>query len=385
MRKTRSFFAGVLVGALVIAGAGYLKPSGEKGGLINAETQEKVAVLHDMIEEKYLNAGDVKQSAMMDGVLKGYMSGLSDPYSCYYTKQEAKALLEQTEGRFAGIGALMSEDRKTGEVSIAEVYPETPAEKAGLLKGDVITGVDGEDMVGKPIADLVKKVRGEKDTTVTLSILRGSEEKEVKVVRDLIDTPTVLSEMKENHTGYLRIAEFDEVTTKQFEDAMAKLKKDGMTRLIVDLRGNPGGNLDTVVEILRHILPKGKIVTIRDREGRTEVYRSEGKTPLQIPLVVLVNENSASASEIFAGAVKDYGLGTLMGQTTFGKGIVQQLYPLKDGTMVKLTVAEYLTPKGINIHKKGVQPDVKSEFLFDPQNPTRDTQLEDALAYIKNK
>ena len=208
---------------------------------------------------------------------------------------------------------------------------------------------------------------------------------ELRAVRRKIEAHTVAYEMKDNQIGYIAVSEFDSVTYDQFKEALDTLEMQGMEGLVIDLRSNPGGNLDTVVEMLKLILPKGTIVSIRDKQGKEDVYACDGKNEFTKPLAVLVNQYSASASEIFAGAVQDYGLGKLVGMTTYGKGIVQQLVPLGDGTYLKLTVAEYFTPGGRNIHGVGINPDIEIEYEPDEENPEADNQLDKALEIINEE
>jgi carboxyl-terminal processing protease len=240
--------------------------------------------------------------------------------------------------------------------------------------------VDGEDMYGQDSSYVVSKIKGEEHTYVTISVLRDGETDpiDISVERRKIESPTVEYEMYDDGMAYIQITEFDLVTTSQFEEAYEQAKNDGMKGLIIDLRSNPGGNLSTVCDIARDILPKGLIVYTEDKYGKREEYTCDGKNEIQVPLVVLTNGYSASASEILAGAVKDYGIGKLVGTTTYGKGIVQKVINLSDGTAVKLTVSSYFTPAGNNIHKIGIEPDVEVEFDADLYKEGTDNQLEKA-------
>jgi carboxyl-terminal processing protease len=340
---------------------------------------EKLGVLEDIIDEYYWQ--DVDEQTLEDGVYKGLLDSLDDPYSVYYTADELIALQEQTEGIYYGIGAYISQDTETGYVKISGVIKNTPAEESGLEAGDYIYKVDGEDMYDKDSSYVVSKIKGEENTYVTITIIRegDTEPIDISVQRRKIESPTVEYEMYDNGMAYIQITEFDLVTTSQFEEAYEQAKADGMQGLIIDLRGNPGGNLSTVCEIARDILPKGLIVYTEDKYGKREEYTCDGKNEIQVPLVVLTNGNSASASEILAGAIKDYGIGKLVGTTTYGKGIVQKVINLYDGTAVKLTVSSYFTPAGNNIHKIGIEPDVEVEFDADLyKEDGTDNQLEKA-------
>jgi carboxyl-terminal processing protease len=265
-------------------------------------------------------------------------------------------------------------------VRISGIIKNTPAEESGLLPDDYIYMVDGEDMYGQDNSYVVSKIKGEENTYVTITVIRDGETDpiDISVERRKIESPTVEYEMYDNGMAYIQITEFDLVTTSQFEEAYEQAKADGMKGLIIDLRSNPGGNLSTVCEIARDILPKGLIVYTEDKYGQREEYTCDGKNEIQVPLVVLTNGYSASASEILAGAVKDYGIGKLVGTTTYGKGIVQKVINFTDGTAVKLTVSSYFTPAGNNIHKIGIEPDVEVEFDADLYKEGTDNQLEKA-------
>ena len=228
-------------------------------------------------------------------------------------------------------------------------------------------------------------IRGEKGTTVEITVLRGEtlEEYTCTVTRDIIEVDTVFYEMKEKQIGYIAVSGFEKVTLKQFEEALNDLTAQGMKGLVIDLRNNPGGNLSTVCDMLDLILPEGTIVYTEDKYGNRETYTSDEENKLNIPMTVLINGNSASASEIFAGAIQDYGIGTLVGTTTYGKGIVQNLYQIADGTCLKVTTSEYFTPNGRNIHGIGIEPDIEIEYVYDEANPEADNQLEAALNSLK--
>lgn len=337
----------------------------------------KLGILEETVERYFWQ--DVEDEALQNGVYRGLLDALDDPYSVYYTNEELIALQQQTEGIYYGIGAYI-QDGETGYVQISRVIKNTPAEESGLVQGDYIYKVDNEDMQGKDKSYVVSKIKGEEHTYVTVTVIRenASEPLDIKVERRKIESPTVEYEMFDNGMAYIQITEFDLVTTKQFEDAYGQAKADGMKGLIIDLRSNPGGNLSTVCDISRMLLPKGLIVYTEDKYGKRDEYTCDGKHEIQAPLVVLTNGYSASASEILAGAVKDYGIGTIVGTTTYGKGIVQKVINLSDGSAMKLTVSTYYTPNGNNIHKIGVEPDVTVEFDSAQYQNGIDNQLEAA-------
>ena len=286
--------------------------------------------------------------------------GITITYGSYMPKENLRQYLTNTNGNFDGVGIEIY-TTQDGEVVISSVMPGQPAETAGLQAGDVIIGVDGEDMKGKLLSDVAAKIHGEKGTAVTIRVQRGDEEKEFTMERATVEVESVSSRMMENKIGYISISGFKENTYSQFKEALTALQKDGMKGLILDLRDNPGGLVRSVYEIGDELLPEGTMVYTLDKKQNRNDLKCDEKY-LDIPLVVLVNENSASASEIFAGAVKDTGRGTLVGNQTFGKGLVQRLFVLPDGSGLNVTVQKYYTPNGTSIHGVGIEPDEKVEL-----------------------
>ena len=377
-------FVGVKVYEAV--GSKHLKKTVTADSVVNEDTEKKLAAIEDVINEYYYQDADIDVDAMTEGMYAGMVSALGDPYSVYYTEEEWADLMRETEGIYYGIGAYLMIDQNTGAAKISGVIDNTPAQEAGLRADDLIYMVDGEMTMGLELSEIVALVKGEEGTTVHLTIYREGESDylEIDVERRKIESPTVNYEMLENDIGYIQITEFDDVTTDQFTEALATVKGSGAKGLILDLRGNPGGSLNVVVDIAREILPNGLIVYTEDKYGERDEYNCDGRKELEIPLVVLVNGNSASASEILAGAIKDYGKGTLVGTTTFGKGIVQRVLPLTDGTALKLTISAYYTPNGNNIHGVGIEPDVVCEFDGDAYyDDDVDNQLEKAVEEIE--
>lgn len=389
MGDKRGFLKGVLCGTLVtlvVAGAAgmYLKNTGY-GETIDKKTARKLEQIKDIIDDSYLKGDEIKESDLENFLLKGYVNGLKDPYSVYYNEEETKELYETTEGEYSGIGAVMSQNLETGVITMVNVYEDSPAEKAGFKNNDILYKVNGKDISTEDISKVVNKIKGEEGTEVTITVLRDGKEYEATATREKLEAHTIEYEMKEDHIGYVRVTEFDMVTYNQFVEAITDLKKQGMKGIIIDLRGNPGGNLSTVCQMLDYILPEGLIVYTEDKDGKREVMTSDEEHKLEMPMTVLVDGRSASASEIFAGAIQDYQLGTLVGTTTYGKGVVQQLFDLKDGTCLKLTIAEYFTPKGRNIHEKGIKPDVEVGYQYDKNNADADNQLDKAIEVLKEK
>ena len=406
------FWQGVLVGALITAFGGLIvigassfilmmgraalnveehvqtveagsEAEEEKKALDLAEISQKLMLLKQKVDQDFYFEEDT--DSMEEGIYAGMMAGLGDPYSCYYTAEQYEELMVDTQGVYCGIGAMISQNLETNVMTIIRVFEGSPAAEGGLLAGDMISKVDGRDVTQEELDIVVNNyVKGEENTEVTLTVFRPSvnDYLDITMTRKSVEVPTVEHQMLTDDIGYVLITQFEMVTAQQFKDAVKDLESQGMKKLMIDLRSNPGGVVDSAVAIAAYMLPEGDILTTRYKNGQEDVYRTkdkklrvdssqEGGFPqypvldedeLDIPIAILVNENSASASEILAGAMKDYGRATLVGTTTFGKGIVQNLYPLKDGSAIKMTVAKYFTPSGYDLHEKGIQPDVEVEL-----------------------
>ena len=388
MEHKKGFIKGALTGALLTLLVVSLAACGLQHineGIISSDTETKLSYLKKLIDETYLH--DVKEKDLNEGIYKGYVEGLGDQYSAYYDKKETKELTESLDGSFSGIGAVMTQDASSGVITITRVYDDSPAKKAGIKTGDILYRVEEKTVTGKDLDKVVSWIKGKKGTKVNLTLLRGTNSDKIKVTatRDVINVETVKYKVLENQIGYISISEFDSVTGAQFAKALKQLQKKNIEGLVVDLRNNPGGSLSTVCDILGSILPKGLIVYTKDKNGKKEEYTSDEKHRLNLPMSVLVNGQSASASEIFAGAVQDYGKAEIIGTQTYGKGVVQNLFDLKDGTCVKLTTSEYFTPKGRNIDSKGITPDVKIEYKYNAKDPKADNQLDKAVSVVKDK
>lgn len=396
-KRKNNFWKGALCGALamlvvclVVGGTlvlfSLMKRStmGGEDGIVSNRTQWKLEEVQNLIDKYYLYSDEVDAQVLQDYLVKGYVNGLQEPYSVYYDEAETTALFESTSGTFGGIGVGIMQDNTSGLITFTKIYKDSPGEKAGFKEGDIVYKVNGEDVAGQDLDAIVSKIRGEIGTKVQITVIRDNEEYTGTATRALIENDTVEHELKTDDLGYIQVTGFEDVTTKQFEEALDDLNKQGMRGLIVDLRSNPGGNLSTVVDMVDLILSEGTIVSIKDKHGNGNVYKAKRDNKLNVPLVVLINGYSASASEIFAAAVKDHELGTLVGTTTYGKGIVQNIYPLGDGTSLKITSSEYFTPNGTNIHGVGVVPDVEIEYEYDENNPSKDNQLDKAIEVLKN-
>ena len=356
------------------------------GEAVNEDTVAKMKVIENVIDT-YFYKEDVDKDAMVDGIFKGMVESLGDPYSEYYSKEELESLYQDSFGVYYGVGAYVRLDTTTGLAKVSGIIADSPAEEADLRAEDIIYKVDDVDVTGMSLQETVSLIKGDENTTVKLTLIRDGKEIEKEVTRRKVESPTVNFKMLDDGMAYIQITEFDTVTVDQFTEAMAMARGNDMKGLILDLRSNPGGNLSSVVSIAKQMLPKGLIVYTEDRDGNREEYSCDGSKELDVPMVVLVNGNSASASEILAGAIKDYGIGTLVGTTTFGKGIVQRPIELSDGSAVKLTISSYYTPNGINIHGIGIEPDVECEFDSERyySDEAYDNQLEKAKEVLLQK
>lgn len=344
---------------------------------IGSEVEAKLNAIDSVLDSFYFE--EVDDEKAKDSIYKAYLSSYGDKYTVYYTADEYKKLTETTNGTFSGIGAVCQISSEGG-ILLVDVYESGAGYKAGLRSGDRIIQVDGTDVTDMDLSSAVALVKGEKGTQVGLKIVRDGATSDYIVVRDEIEVQTVNYAITEDNIGYISVSQFENVTAKQFKAAIEELKSEGAKGIIIDIRNNPGGLLTTVISMLKDILPNGLIVYTEDKDGNRKEYSDNDNEELDMPLAVLVNGNSASASEIFAGAIQDYGKGVIVGTQTFGKGIVQTVKPLTDGSAIKFTIAKYFTPKGQDIHGKGVTPDVVVEYDKDAYE---DTQISAALESVR--
>jgi len=428
LENKNKFWKGALVGALLTAFAGLIivgmslgifligrtaidgpqqaaesnQAENQDGSLDLNRITKKITTLQQIIDKYYLFDEDTTK--VEDWIYKGMMYGLNDPYTTYYTAEEYQKLSEDTEGEYHGIGVMISQNRSTGIITVIKVFKDTPAAEAGMRPGDVLYKVGDMEVTGMDMDILVKDyIKGKDGSEVALTVFRQDEGEyvDLKMERRNVTVQTVEYQMLEDHVGYIAVSQFDVVTAGQFKAAVDDLEKQGMKKLLVDLRNNPGGVLDAVVGMLDYILPDDLmiegdkdlvrtnteatlLVYMADKNGKGgQEYASDGHS-LDIPMAVLVNGESASASEVFTGAMKDYGRATVVGTKTFGKGIVQNLIPLDNGTAIKMTTAHYYTPSGFDLHGKGIEPDVEVELKEEFKNQItvdvkEDNQIQAAL------
>ncbi len=377
----KSFFTGVVFGMIAlfvinsfVTNIGLLyKRFIAKDLTIN----QKTAQIESIINKYYVN--DYDEQLMEEMMYKGMIASLKDPYSYYMSEKELKEFLDDTEGNYVGIGIMvnLTEDEK---IHINKVFDGSPAQDSGLKEGDKIMKVEDKEVNLENYQEVVSDIKGEEGTKVKLNIYREKENKtfNVEVLRKSLDVPTVEYKLLDDNIGYISISQFDRVTYDQFKKAYDALN--GSNGLIIDLRDNPGGLLTTVNKITDMLVPEGTITYIEDKQGNRDYHKSDANY-YNKPLVILVNKNSASASEVLSGAVKDFGVGKLVGETTYGKGVVQNMYQLADGSGVKITMAKYYTPSGVCIQGTGIEPDYK---VTNPENSDKDLQLEKGIEVIKN-
>lgn len=396
MSDKRKFLNGLITGlliAVVIVGGVYAGQeavavwkqkqnvdSAQTESVANARTMQKLQLIEEIIQKNFaLDMAD--DAAMEDGIYQGLVNSLQDPYSAYFSAEEMAEQKNRMDGVYYGIGAYVRYDSNVGFARLGEIFEGSPAQESGLKEGDLIIKVDEQYTKNMSLEDVIALIKGEEGTKVMLTIMREGDNEiyEFEVERREVPKQTVSYKMLENKIAYIRISEFDKVTVDQFTDAMAMAKGSEMLGLILDLRDNPGGNLAAVIDVARKLLPKGLIVYTENKTGERKDYTCNGENELTVPMVVLVNGGSASASEVLAGAIKDYGKGKLLGTTTYGKGIVQKYLGISDGSAVKLTTSKYYTPKGNNIHGIGIEPDEELEMDYEQYlEKGYDNQLERA-------
>lgn len=382
MKIDRKYLTGILIGIVLVLVVNLVA----KTFFLDDNGMKKLSEIKSIVDKNF--TGEIDDERLKDFMYTGYMAGLNDRYSYYMDKDTFDSFLRDSEGTYVGIGLTGLFDTDVNKIVVTDIIKNGSAEKVGIKKDDQITAVDGVSLNNSNYNEMFQKIRGKEGTTVKLTIFRPSENKtfEVEATRENISVPTVESQFLDDKIGYIKISEFDGVTYDQYMTALNDLKNKGMERLIIDLRDNPGGLLKTVVQITDTLVPKGTITYIEDKNGNKS-YEYSDDDYLNIPLVIMVNGNSASASEVLSGAVKDFGVGKLVGEKTFGKGVVQNTFRLSDGSGIKVTIAKYYTPKGICIHGKGIQPDYEVKTADAKTSPTSmqdDTQLQKGIEILKS-
>ncbi|KZL93277.1 S41 family peptidase [Clostridium magnum] len=333
--------------------------------------------------------GTIDEAALEEGAIKGMTSALNDPYTVFMNKKEYEQFNTQTEGNYSGVG--LQVQAKDDSIVVVDVFEDSPSKKAGVLPKDIIEKVEGTDVTGKELEKAVSLMKGKEGTEVTLTLYReGKGNFDVKLKRAKINLVTVKGEILGDNVGYIQVTMFDENTAKNFTSKLKELQDKGIKSLIVDLRGNPGGLLDECVDMVSNFVPSNKvIVSTVDKYKNKKEYKSKGGIAIGLPLTILTNEGTASASEIFSGAVRDYKIGTLVGKKTFGKGVVQTMLDTGEGTALKVTVSKYYTPNGENIHHTGIKPDIEVEYPDDLRQKAydrnTDPQFSKALEMAKSK
>lgn len=362
------------------------KEEGEKTSENNPANWNKLNKIKEMLYESY--DGEINDEKLLEGAIKGMVNSLEDPYTVFYNAEELKSLNEQNDGKFVGVGIQVS--GKDGHIVVVAPIEGGPAKEAGILTGDIIQKVDGKIYTDKDMEAAVKHMRGEEGKEVTLTILRDGKEMDFTMKRREITTESVKAEMLDDKIGLVTLYQFTRDSDKEFKNALDKLKKEGAKGYVVDFRGNPGGYLNESINIASNFIEKGDVVvSTKDKYNNTMEDKSIGGDYIGVPLVLLIDGGSASASEVVAGALKDYKAATLVGVKSFGKGIVQTIFNLEKGEGLKVTIASYFSPKGTNIHKIGIDPDVEVEYpdelKKEEYDKKKDPQLNKAIEILKEK
>lgn len=357
-------------------------------GKVNLDAvSEKVQALEEVVEYYYLN--EYSATDLENGIYRGMLDELGDPYTVYFTPDEFTSFMESMNGSYCGIGVMVQQNPDTKVITIVRVFKTGPSAAAGVRAGDIIVAVDGTDVTSMMLDNVVSMIRGEEGTSVTVTLMRGDERTDYTMNRAVVEVDTVMYTMLDGGIGYVSVLEFDDVTDEQYSEALNDLLSQGMQSLIVDLRDNPGGSLDTVCNMVNRMVSGGTIVYTEDKYGNVQTETANDAESFDLPVAILVNGNSASASEVYTGAMRDHEKATVIGTTTFGKGIVQSLIPLNDGSAVKVTVSKYFTPSGVCIHGTGITPDIEVEsevisaFDMDGNLVTEgDAQLAEAIKVL---
>lgn len=353
----------------------------------NKDISKTLDTYKSIIDKYYL--GEVNEDELKEGAVKGYIEGLGDPYTEYISKEDMEDYMEDTKGNFVGIGIYMIQDKESDRIMVLSPIKGGPAERAGIQPGDLIISVNGEECKAKDMTAISTKIKGEEGTSVKLQILRGEETLNFEIKRENVIINPVESKKLDNDIGYIEFTSFDENTSEEFKAKFEELQKQGIKSLIIDIRNNGGGIVDEALEIADYITDKGSVLLYEvDKNNKEEVKKSENDPIINMPVVLLTNENTASSSEILAGALKDLGKAKIVGTKTYGKGVIQQILTLPDGSGIKITTDKYLTPNRTEINKVGIEPDEKVELPDSVENvlnvkEEEDIQLQKAIEMLK--
>lgn len=353
----------------------------------NSSLDQTLTYFKEILDKKYI--GEINEEELKESAIKGYIAGLNDPYTEYFTKEEMKEFTEETEGEYVGIGIYTMADTKQNAIVVLRTIGDSPASKAGLLTGDIITKVDDEEFTGEQLNEAVKKMKGIAGTNVKITVVRNDKEMEFNIKRENIKISHVSSNVLNDNIGYIKISSFEGGCSEEFLEKYKEIEKQNIKSLIIDLRFNGGGIVDEALNIAELMVPKDKILLItKDKTEEEDVVKAKKDASINMPIVVLVNEYSASASEILAGILKEDINATLIGNTTYGKGVIQTVYPLKDGSGLKITTDEYYTPNHNKINKVGIEPTIKVEISEELRQITnlpleQDIQLQKAIEELK--
>lgn len=364
-KSNKGLFKGIIIGVVISILVMTVSNNFSAKTFANSDNPDKkLKEIENIINSEYVEElTDEQINNMNENIYRGYVAGVQDVYTTYMDKDSFELFMQSTNGQYAGIGASVTSSLDDNKVTIVTPFPNSPAEKVGLVTGDKILTVDGQEIFGDALDTATSLLKGEEGTTCVITVLKADTSKveTITVTRGKIDVPTISYEMLDNKTGYIRITSFDRVTLDQYNEALEDLKSQNMESLILDLRDNPGGLLDVVCAIADSLVPEGTIVYTEDRKGKQDFMYSK-EEHLGLPMTVLINEYSASASEVLACAIKDHKTGTIVGETSYGKGVVQSLYPLRDGSALKVTISKYYSPNGYSINGVGLEPDVLVEY-----------------------
>lgn len=395
-----AFLAGLLIGILHGLGSTIRHFSVDKPKLREAKESHivrsddflnKYDAIARYVDSLYMDADSIKEDAVANGMLQGFIESIDDRYADYYDPEEYKEIMEKTSGQYGGIGVYVSQDKETGRIVIVSTIDDEPAAKAGIEADDIVMEIDGVSVFGKDLSEVSSMMKGEEGTQVKIKVIREGVQHEYTITRKMIDMTSVDHEVIEDgQIGYIYINTFDLNTAEQFKEALDDIEKKGAKGLIIDIRNNGGGTVRTAIEILDRMLPEGLVMYTENKKGRDEEFYSTADESYDKPFCVLINQYSASASEVFAGAIQDFGAGKLVGEKSYGKGVVQSIIPLQeigDGSAIKITTQRYYTPKGRNIDNKGIDPDVPVEIDVDKvvkkDGYSYDTQVQEAIRIVK--